>query len=1066
MQDSEMPEVQQSSLAGAPVLHEASEAAELHWRPTPDAMGRLVQDPDFTLPTTAGPLTWRLFYDSRLADQPSELGYGRSSSLSIRVNATRDPFLGAPTAPFTVTLEDGVGRIFAPTGPFSGQRDAAEARGDNYDFASVHWGYGDGDYWDAYASDTGYRYHFPGDYYASVAYRQSPQGLCLTFGYDAQQRLESVLEPAGRRLTLGYANVLDPKIQFVQDWGDRRTTFTYDTADNLIEEEGPTGCITQYGYDAEHRLTSIVDPEGYETTYTYDDAGRVVSRSVAGNLGRYTYLQDASGVVTMVYRDPLERVWTYTSSGTGQPMGKIDPLGNQETYLYENFRPKAYIDALGNVTTLVHDGNGRLRVTEDALGNRTTRMVDGYGNVLAVINPLGCIMTFSYGADPSLRQMATMQNALGHITTYGYTAWGAREFEEDPLGYRVTQVWREDGLLAATVNQLGYRRTYEYDLVGNRIVEVDPLGNRWSFYHDPMGRVIGRENPLGNRWSILYDAQGQVQSETDPLGYLTNYLWNAEGSRRAVIDALGFRVTSYYDAANQLIGQDDALGNRTTIYYDLAGRQICSENALGFRNSTAYDVAGFMVASVDPCGGCVTTHHDRLGRAIAIEDPLGHRVTTAYDGASRPIAVTDGLGNIRTSIYDVIGNLLAEVDPLTRRTTTEYDVRGLSISQVSALGGRTTSIYDPTRHRIGLQNARGYLNTFQFDVTGRLETWVDALGYCTTLHYDLAGRNDLVMDARGHLRTFVYCQRDELIAVIYQDGNVFSCQYDALSRRVVMMDWGGATTNQYSPRNELQRQSLPGGYVSTYTYDAIGNRRTLVDPDGGEFQYHYDQAGRTRVVEDPDGNITTLSYDLSGQRRMLSDACGMTIFYEYDSTGRLLSQIVFDTLGQTVSSVTSSYDAVGNRVSETANGLVSLWAYDSVDRLVGQRSTTLWATYEYDLAGNLNLKWIQGAPAMSLTNDPADRIELIVQGDTLTTMSYDPVGNLIEQHTVQGVITLAYDGENRLTRVVNYNGEISTYSYAGGLTMNGEGLRRYAQEPDGLLVTFIWDGANYLLAKS
>ena len=96
-----------------------------------------------------------------------------------------------------------------------------------------------------------------------------------------------MLEPAGRRVTLGYNG--DNRVRYVQDWGGRRTTLTYDAAGSLIEEEGPTGCITQYAYDDSHRIRSIVDPEGYETTYTYDGQGRVFTRSVAGNLGRYTY---------------------------------------------------------------------------------------------------------------------------------------------------------------------------------------------------------------------------------------------------------------------------------------------------------------------------------------------------------------------------------------------------------------------------------------------------------------------------------------------------------------------------------------------------------------------------------------------------------------------------------------------------------------------------------------------------------------------------------------------------------------------------------------------------------
>src|SRR5712691_10780022 len=60
--------------------------ADLVWRPAPcPADGSLAQDPDFTLPTAAGPLAWRLFYNSGQASTNSEWGYGRQASFPLRL---------------------------------------------------------------------------------------------------------------------------------------------------------------------------------------------------------------------------------------------------------------------------------------------------------------------------------------------------------------------------------------------------------------------------------------------------------------------------------------------------------------------------------------------------------------------------------------------------------------------------------------------------------------------------------------------------------------------------------------------------------------------------------------------------------------------------------------------------------------------------------------------------------------------------------------------------------------------------------------------------------------------
>ena len=56
------------------------------WRPAPDAAGNLLQDPDFTLPSTAGPVHWALYHHSEEASQEHvTLPTVWRASLSIQV---------------------------------------------------------------------------------------------------------------------------------------------------------------------------------------------------------------------------------------------------------------------------------------------------------------------------------------------------------------------------------------------------------------------------------------------------------------------------------------------------------------------------------------------------------------------------------------------------------------------------------------------------------------------------------------------------------------------------------------------------------------------------------------------------------------------------------------------------------------------------------------------------------------------------------------------------------------------------------------------------------------------
>src|SRR5712692_656565 len=62
--------------------------ADPRWRPAPNADGSLFQDPDFTLPTVAGPLNFGLFYDGNSVSQDSEWGFGRRGSFPLRLVQT------------------------------------------------------------------------------------------------------------------------------------------------------------------------------------------------------------------------------------------------------------------------------------------------------------------------------------------------------------------------------------------------------------------------------------------------------------------------------------------------------------------------------------------------------------------------------------------------------------------------------------------------------------------------------------------------------------------------------------------------------------------------------------------------------------------------------------------------------------------------------------------------------------------------------------------------------------------------------------------------------------------
>jgi YD repeat-containing protein len=187
--------------------------------------------------------------------------------------------------------------------------------------------------------------------------------------------------------------------------------------------------------------------------------------------------------------------------------------------------------------------------------------------------------------------------------------------------------------------------------------------------------------------------------------------------------------------------------------------------------------------------------------------------------------------------------------------------------------------------------------------------------------------------------------------------------------------------------------------------------------------------------------------------------------YAYDAAGRQTTQIELNASNAPIITMLDRYDAVGNRNGRIKDGVNTTWTYDDLYRLLGQQEALAYATYSYDSAGNILVKWHQGSDPMSFVYDAANRIVTMQQGAVLTSFSYDDAGNQIEENAGGIRTTYVFDGENRLVQVVNSDGTRSTYAYSGGFPVDVAGLRRSAHEAGVSLTTFVWDGSDYLLEK-
>jgi RHS repeat-associated protein len=286
-------------------------------------------------------------------------------------------------------------------------------------------------------------------------------------------------------------------------------------------------------------------------------------------------------------------------------------------------------------------------------------------------------------------------------------------------------------------------------------------------------------------------------------------------------------------------------------------------------------------------------------------------------------------------------------------------------------------------------NTGGASDTYTYDQLERLSTVTDASG-ATTYSYD----------AVGNLQNFSY-----------PNGVTHAYSYDTLNRLTQV----GAAKNA----NSISHYA--------YTLGVAGNRLTAAELSGRSVAYGYDSLYRLTteaVTSDPHNNNGTASYtyDSVGNRKTLTStlppAGGMT--YTYDADDRLGSD-TYDNDGNTINSVgiadsydfenhmiahggvTLVYDGDGNRVAETIGGVTTNYLVDTVNptgyaQVVDElQSGAVARTYSYGLeriseGQTLNSEW---TPSFYGYDGHGSVRQLTNSAGAITdTYDYDAFGNL------------------------------------------------------------------------
>jgi YD repeat-containing protein len=177
------------------------------------------------------------------------------------------------------------------------------------------------------------------------------------------------------------------------------------------------------------------------------------------------------------------------------------------------------------------------------------------------------------------------------------------------------------------------------------------------------------------------------------------------------------------------------------------------------------------------------------------------------------------------------------------------------------------------------------------------------------------------------------------------NGSFLDLAYNAQGLISTITDSNGmVTTYTYDPTNQLLLSVSNAELTQTYTYDAAGHVLTITNlaPDHTTVNsfddYTYDALGNVRTDTNQDGQWR----------------------YTYDALDQL-TQAVFtpnaaDPDGLAAQNIQYVYDAAGNRISQTVNGVATTYTVNNLNKYTSSTTSGVTTTYQYDADGNLILQ--------------------------------------------------------------------------------------------------------------
>ena len=385
----------------------------------------------------------------------------------------------------------------------------------------------------------------------------------------------------------------------------------------------------------------------------------------------------------------------------------------------------------------------------------------------------------------------------------------------------------------------------------------------------------------------------------------------------------------------------------------------------------------------------------------AIEDNNGNKLNLNRTTNSNEISISDASGRkFSLSDYQAINAPDgSDVKYYSQKEITDpngnklkYTTKQEKYIEIKDQAGVILGKYEYTNNTTDFTLVKSNDNKIEYYSNGRLKQITYKNGSWIKYTYNDASMNYTTLTSSGETTKTVY--NDAFYPVEYTDESGTKTEYTYDNHYRVKTEKSGDETTTYtydSKGNVISYVTSNEKNNTYYTYNSSG--KVVREKSGNDYTYYaYDAKGNNLV-------LATLKKDYQGEAPALYDSsltCFDTTTYTYDSKGRVAKEENSDG-----SSVSYEYDASGNVTKETnvtvendkTKTTVTTYTYDDMGNLLTTQSEGDSATYVYDKAGRTLRVTQNGETTRTLYDDEGRTVQEIAPEDYDSSKDGLPTSN-------------------------------------------------------------------------